>query len=132
MTIQAIAIGESAVAIVSVVIGTILFVMIYASLQQSKLFGGRTVIVLSLCTTILCLIGMGQMFVPPQMGEEIPAQDQSPRTPFIILPYTMLGELLLIIFILMLIAKVACGRNPRKTLDLPMDVNSVDHMKRQS
>jgi len=86
---------EGTLSVCGVFVFVILFIMIHAALEHSKMFSGWTTSVLSFCVTSLSMIAMRLMFVP----------GQSRGIPLILIPYGLLGLFLLIMFLMMLITR---------------------------
>jgi hypothetical protein len=106
MNTSTIAIAEDTLSVCSVFIFVILFIMIHAALEQSKMFSGRIIGVLSFCVTSLSMIAMGMMFVSPQTSGDRPVSTESTGMPAILIPYAALGVSLLIMFLLMSLGKL--------------------------
>ena len=79
-----------------VVIFTILFLVIWNCLKEHPLFENGSVII-SICVSILCVIGIDNMLTPttPVEGDK--------EFDFILLPYATLGICMLLIFLVKLI-----------------------------
>ncbi len=85
--------------IVYITIFIILFIMIYYSLKEAQIFQNGILIVISICVTILCSIGMHQVLMTAnQTGFN-----------FILLPYAALGLAILLTLLLMWLLGLSRG-----------------------
>ena len=58
------ALSSDGLLLVLTTIFVLLFVIILKSLKQVSIFGKKTTIVISLCVSLLCIIGLNQTFAP--------------------------------------------------------------------
>ena len=84
----------------------ILFAIILRTLRHIPLFDGSNPVVLALCVTLLCMIGLHQVFVQPAAAEAAPANDARRSLDFLLLPYTAMALAMLLAFCLLLLHKV--------------------------
>lgn len=84
----------------------ILFAIILRTLRHISLFDGSNPVVLALCVTLLCMIGLHQVFVQPAAAEAAPANDARRSLDFLPLPYTTMPLAVLLVFCLLLLHKV--------------------------
>lgn len=90
--------------LIAVTVFSILFVVIKNSLQNTTLFKGRTFVVLAVCVSLLCIIGLYRFFIVTDgTTEAVRNEDEMLDPDFILLPYVALA---ISIFILWLISKL--------------------------
>lgn len=95
----------------------ILFVVIAKTLQKMAMFNKSTAIVVAVCTTLLCMVGLYRTFVQPSRDDGTVTQDMPPSLEFLLWPYTVLAlailGVLLVLFARGLMSR--CGRAPLST-----------------
>lgn len=86
---------------------TLLFVIILKSLRHASFFGRKTSVVLSLCVSILCIIGLCQLFVTDKVSDvSESSREYSPDFNLILLPYEALAVVILLLPLLWFIVKI--------------------------
>lgn len=86
-------------ALCAVPIAVILFVMIRRTVRQIPQFGDHATVI-SVCVTLLCMIGLYRTFVDPTRDEPVPTPDRRPWLEFVLLAYTVLALAMLLAFLL--------------------------------
>jgi hypothetical protein len=94
------------VVLCAVLVFVILFAIILRTLRQIPLFGRNNVVVLALCVTLLCMLGLHQVFVQPAGTEAARADDAHRSLDFLLLPYTAMALAMLLALCLLLLHKV--------------------------
>ena len=94
----------------------LLFVIILKVLRQQSFFGKNTAVVISLCASLLCIIGLSQPFFPVEAEYQV--SEKSAREvsdlDFILLFYAALAIALLLSPLLWFIAKIFRGDKYKK------------------
>jgi NADH:ubiquinone oxidoreductase subunit 5 (subunit L)/multisubunit Na+/H+ antiporter MnhA subunit len=98
--------GVSMAVLCAVPVFVILFAIISRTLRRMPLFDGNNVIVLALCVTMLCMIGLHRVFVQPPGAEAATADDTHRPLDFLLLPYTVMALAMLLAFCFLLLPKV--------------------------
>ena len=107
-----------------IIAGAIIFVVILNVFRQQLQYGNFSATILSICVTGLCLIGMAHTFP----GMTISRVDSSPPNQekwlidIVLLPYTVLGILILLMFILVFLF----GKSSRRSTEKPRKRRSED------
>jgi len=90
--------------ILTLFIGSLIFVAVSRSLSQWGFFEGRTKTVMAVCVTVLCLIGMYQFIALPHQGTDHLSENTPRERPgwwhALLLPYAVLGIVALLLPIL--------------------------------
>lgn len=97
---------------------TLLFVIILKSLRYTSFFGRKTSVVLSLCVSLLCIIGLSQLFVTDKVSKvsEI-SRNYVPDFNLILLPYEALAVVILLSPFMWIIVKIFyCDKQRPKRL----------------
>ena len=91
---------------------TVIFVVILKVLREMSPFSSKTAVVVSLCVSLLCILGSYDLFISGQKTENIPEsaaieipnwaleKDIKPKLFIILLPYTTLGIAVLLSLLL--------------------------------
>ena len=108
--------SDNTLLVVTVIVFTLLFVMILKSLKQASIFGKITTVVVSLCASLLCIIGLSQTFVPTEKASDVSgnSSNPTPELDLILLLYAALAVTLLLFPFLLFIAKIFHGYKYRK------------------
>ena len=88
----------------------ILFLMILSTLRHIPLFDGNTAVVLALCITLLCMVGLHQVFIQPGNAEAATASDVQPPLNFLLWPYAAMALAMLFAFCLSLVHRMLGSR----------------------
>jgi phosphotransferase system glucose/maltose/N-acetylglucosamine-specific IIC component len=108
------AIGSLALSLVFVLctvpVFVILFAIILRTLRQMPLFDGNDPVVLAVCITLLCMVGLHQAFVQSASAEAAPTDDARRSMDFLLLPYTAMAPAMLLALCLLLLDKVVKSR----------------------
>jgi|GEM_PF-803833 Flp pilus assembly protein TadB len=99
--------AASMVMLCAVPVFVILFLMILRTLRHMPLFDGNDPVVLAVCITLLCMVGLHQAFVQSASAEAAPADGAQRPLDFLLLPYTAMALAMLLAFCLLLLLKVA-------------------------
>lgn len=81
----------------------ILFVVIAKTLQQMAMFNKNTAIVVALCTTLLCMVGLYRTFVQPSSANAAATQDVPPSLEFLLWPYTVMALAILCVLLVLFV-----------------------------
>jgi hypothetical protein len=99
-------------AMVLMAVGVLIFVIILKTLKEMALFRGQTVVVVAVCVTLLCLLGMNDFLGNrgiPLPGTPAPAAgstgDRDFHIPLLLIPYAALGLSILALLLLMSIGR---------------------------
>lgn len=91
---------------------TIIFVVILKVLREMSLFSNKMTVIVSLCVSLLCILGLYEFFISSQKTENIPEsvaieipnraleKDIKPKLFIILLPYATLGIAILLSLLL--------------------------------
>jgi formate hydrogenlyase subunit 3/multisubunit Na+/H+ antiporter MnhD subunit len=120
-TIAAIA-GVSIGVLCGALVFVILFVVIAKTLQQMAMFNQNTAIVVALCTTLLCMVGLYRTFVQPSSAKAAVTQEVPPSLEFLLWPYTVMALVILCV-LLVLFVRGLMGRRSHAPL-------SMDYVRR--
>jgi phosphotransferase system glucose/maltose/N-acetylglucosamine-specific IIC component len=94
------------VVLCAVPVFVILFVIILRTLRQMPLFDENNPVVLAVCVTLLCIIGLHHVFVQPAGTEAATADDAHRSLDFLLLPYTAMAMAMLLALCLLLLDKM--------------------------
>ncbi len=89
----------------AVPVAVILFVIIWRAVQQVPMFS-RSPVVITVCVTLLCMIGLYQTFVLPGDPETVASRDVRPLLLFVLIPYTALALAILCTLLLLFIRRL--------------------------
>jgi len=108
--------SESTSLLCLIAIFVLLFVIILKVLRQQSFFGKNTTVVLSLCVSLLCIIGLCQPFIPTGKGNEVSGNSErfAPDLDLILLLYAALAIALLLSPLLWFITKIFRGDKYKK------------------
>ena len=123
--------SESTSLLCLIAIFVLLFVIILKVLRQQSFFGKNTAIVLSLCVSLLCIIGLSQLFVATEKVGEVSENSRkfSPDLDFILLFYAALAIALLLSPLLWFITKIFLGdKHKKKSKRLSRRPEKYDHL----
>ena len=81
----------------AVAIFVILFAIILRTLRQMPFFYGSNPVPIAVCVTLLCILGLHQLFVQPAGTETAPADDARRSLDFLLLPYTAMALAMLVL-----------------------------------
>ena len=98
------------VVLCAVSIFVILFAIILRTLRQMPFFDGSNPVPIAVCVTLLCILGLHQLFVQPAGTETAPADDARRSLDFLLLPYTAMALAMLLALCLLLLDKVVKSR----------------------
>lgn len=103
----------------AVPIFVILFLAILSSIQQMGLFKRTGAVVMAVCVTLLCMIGLYQTFVQPA-GTEAAAPNSPPRSlDFLLLPYAAMALAMLSVLLFLFVQRLIGRReSTRQHTDL--------------
>ena len=90
----------------AVAVFVILFAIILRTLRQMPFFDGSNPVPVAVCVTLLCIIGLHQVFVQPAGTEAAPADDAHRSLDFLLLPYAAMALAMLFAFCLLLLDKM--------------------------
>jgi len=92
----------------------ILFVTIHQALKQMSLFRKKTSVVVAICVSLLCIIGLHQHFFATTDDIAITADGDKPVNGFnfLLLPYTALALAILLTLLLLFLFKKFGGERP--------------------
>ena len=109
--------SESTSLLCLVAIFILLFVIILKSLKQASIFGKKATVVISLCVSLLCIIGLSQTFTPAEKVSYVSKSNSNhaPELDLILLLYAALAIALLLSPFLWFIAKMFRGDRRKKT-----------------
>ena len=94
----------------AVAVFVILFAIILRTLRQMPFFDGSNPVPVAVCVTLLCILGLHQVFVQPAGTETAPADDARRSLDFLLLPYTAMALAMLLALCLLLLDKVVRSR----------------------
>jgi len=89
---QNFALNEFVLILFVATIFAILFIVVYKILKQIPIFKGFTSVVVSICVSLLSLIGLSRFFVISDVACEASANRRDITFDFILLPYAALVE----------------------------------------
>ena len=94
--------------LIAIAMWAILFVVIREALRRASPFSGWTVPVLAVCVALLCVIGVFRVFV----GANSPADTPETEDPygFLLFPYALLGISILGVLLLILFIKAVSSK----------------------
>ena len=109
-------------AIILVAVAVLLFTIILQSLRECSFFGGTTAVIVAVCVTILCIIGLHEFFIIP-----VGSPGYRPASPnmdigrsagsggkLLLLPYASLSVAILLLLLLLLARRIVqCGKERR-------------------
>ena len=101
------------VVLCAVSIFVILFAIILRTLRQMPFFDGSNPVPIAVCVTLLCILGLHQLFVQPAGTETAPADDARRSLDFLLLPYTAMALAMLLALCLLLLDKVEASGDVR-------------------
>ena len=108
--------SESTSLLCLIAIFILLFVIILKSLKQASIFRKKATVVISLCVSLLCIIGLSQTFVPTEKASYV-SKNSSYHTPeldLILVLYAALAITLLLSVLLLFIVKIFGSDKYRK------------------
>jgi len=104
------ALSESTTFLCLAAIFVILFAIIAKTLKEMSFFQKKTAIVVALCVSLLCIIGLYQSFFTIDKTHEVVHQgDKIGILPFLLLPYTALALAILLLLLLLFALKFFQG-----------------------
>ena len=109
----------------------LLFVIILKSLKQASIFGKKATVVISLCVSLLCIIGLSQSFAPAEKASYVSdnSSNHTPELDFILLFYAALAIALLLSPLLWFITKIFLGdKHKKKSKRLNRRPEKYDHL----
>lgn len=81
----------------------ILRVAISTALKQASIFGRRTAVMVAVCIALLCIISMGQTFLPAEAAKDISGQSDPMGIDLVLLPYAALGIAIMLVLLLLVL-----------------------------
>ena len=81
----------------------ILFVTIATALRQGSTYGKNAALVITLCVSLLCVMGLYRTFIPTSVNTDPPAVD------FMLLIYTALAVAVLVLLFLVFVSRLMRG-----------------------
>jgi len=95
----------------------ILFATIAQTLKEMSFFQKKTAVVVALCVSLLCIIGLYQSFFTIDKTHEVVHQDDKIWIlPFLLLPYTALALAILLLLLLLFAVRMFRGKRLIKHL----------------
>ncbi|MCJ7560168.1 hypothetical protein MUO79_06070 [Candidatus Bathyarchaeota archaeon] len=111
------ALSESTTFLCLAAIFVILFATIAKTLKEMSFFQKKTAMVVALCVSLLCIIGLNQSFFTIDKTHEVVHQGDKIRIlPFLLLPYTALALAILLLLLLLFAVRMFRGKRLIKHL----------------
>jgi hypothetical protein len=110
-------ITEPLVVISLITIGVLIFTMVLKALKNTAFFGNGTVIVVAICVTILCTIGIYEFFIGQGRAPKYESISSDRNEGFgyklFLLPYTALAVTILLALLLLSVGKIVLHRKQK-------------------
>ena len=108
------AITEPMLMISLMTIGVLIFISILRSLRESSFFASKTTVVIAVCITILCIVGMHEFLIAPWSQPEHKGvspghsgdENKEPVIALYLLPYAALAVTILLLLIVLSIKRI--------------------------
>ncbi len=98
-----------------VAIFTILFVIIHKTLKQMSIFQGPTTVLVTICVSLLSVIGLSRFFVIADVACKTTANRHDITLDFTLLPYTALALAIILVLLLSFVNRISRDRRINKS-----------------
>lgn len=117
MKVSLLLLSESTTFLCLAAIFVIVFATIAKTLKEMSFFQKKTSVVVALCVSLLCIIGLYQSFFTTDKTHEVVHQgDKIWIMPFLLLPYTALALAILLLLLLLFVVRMFRGKRLIKHL----------------